>query len=222
MPVKKRKQNYEIICQDAIKWLKKQPEHSLENIITGIPDMEETGFNYKDYYDFFLEASKLCLTRTKKNGYTIFMNTDRKFQGQWLDKSHWFQTAIQELPMNSRPNLKWHKIILLRPPNSTHIQRPTYQHYLCFSYEKGPGEATPDVINCGTKLYKNASCPIPTQHSLEFLKRYSNHQNQIVDPFVGRGTTLIEAKKMGFINGIGVDLDPKQCKKTRQALEKIK
>jgi len=215
--------NYRVICQDALAWLKKQPLHSLDNIVTGIPDMEETGLDYKEYYDFFLEAAQLCLSRTKKKGYIIFMNTDRKFRGQWIDKSHWLQTAAQTIPRSKvKPQLKWHKIILLRQPDATHIQRPTYQHFLCFSYLNGPGEATPDVVYCGKKTYKNASCILPTQHSLKFIQRYSAHRDQVVDPFVGQGTTLIEAKKLKFKQGLGVDLDPKQCQKTRQALSKVK
>ena len=215
----KSKSNVNIICQDALKYLEKQPKHSIPNMITGIPDMEETGLNYQKYYDFFIKAVKLCLTRTHKKGYTIFMNTDRKYMKNWIDKSFWIQKAADELPPSNRPQLKWHKILLLRPANSTHIQRPTYQHYLCFSYEKGPGEATPDVMLCGKKNYKNAACSHGTIHALNFIKKYSFDPKSVADPFVGRGTILLQAKLLGFTDLLGIDLDPEQCKITQKVLE---
>lgn len=204
----------EIFCQDAIKWLKKQPNHSLENVVTGIPDFDETPYQtMPKYIEFFQLAVKLIFQKCKKDGYCLFMNTDRKYQKNWIDKSF----LIHQIAHQQKIPLKWHKIILLRPVGSTHIQRPTYQHYMCFSYQGGPGEATPDVITCGRKAYKNANCESGVKHAIGFLKRYAPAL-EVVDPFVGRGSILIEAKKAKFDRGIGVDLDPEQCRRTRSAL----
>ncbi len=41
----------------------------------------------------------------------------------------------------------------------------------------------------------------------QFLKRYTNENDWVLDPFVGSGTTLIECRKLNR-NGIGIDIDP--------------
>lgn len=206
--------NFKIINSDALKWLARQKDNSLPNIVTGIPDLDEVNMSTSNYITFFKKSINLIFKKLHPKSYAIFMMTDRKINKQWIDKSFFVQEAAHS---HSIP-LRWHKIILLRPVDSTHIQRPTYQHYLCFSKESGPGEATPDVMFCGKKAYKNASCPLATAHAINFLKLYS-HSNIIIDPFVGRGTTLLEAKKRGF-HGIGIDIDPKQCKETEKLLKK--
>lgn len=203
-----------IICQDALKWMKSQPNHSLDHVVTGIPDLDETPFTMTKYIEFFEQATDLIFKKIKPKAYAIFMVTDRKYQKRWIDKSY----LLQEAANRNKIPLLWHKILLFRPVGSTHIQRPTFQHYLCFSYQAGPGEATPDVMPCGKKQYKNATCPTGIEHSLDFIQRYSQlNPIHIVDPFVGRGTTLVAAQKRKF-TGTGIDLDPKQCRFARQAL----
>jgi len=211
----------EIICMDALKWLAKLDKNSLDHVVTGIPDLDETPFTMTKYIEFFEKATNLIFEKIKPNAYAIFMVTDRKYQKRWVDKSFLLQESAKK---NGIP-LMWHKILLFRPVGSTHIQRPTFQHYLCFSYQAGPGEATPDVMECGKKVYKNATCPNGIEHALDFIQRYSKtgkSKNKrapihIVDPFVGRGTTLISAQKRGM-TGTGVDLDPKQCREARRLL----
>lgn len=197
---------------DALKWLARQEINSLENIVTGIPDLDEVGMTHSKYLLFFKHAVQLIFQKLHPKAYAIFMVTDRKYQKQWIDKSF----LIQQIAFEYQIPLRWHKIILLRPVDSTHIQRPTYQHYLCFSKESGPGEATPDVIQCGKKSYKNASCPLATRQAIDFLKLYS-HFNTVIDPFVGRGTVLKEAQRSGF-SGIGIDKDSRQCRLARSLL----
>jgi len=203
---------FQIICSDALKWLAHQKDNSLPDIVTGIPDLDEVGMTHPKYLTFFKKSVNLIFQKLNPKSYAIFMITDRKFNKHWIDKGF----LIQESAQNNNIPLRWHKIILLRPVDSTHIQRPTYQHYLCFSKESGPGEATPDVMFCGKKVYKNASCPLATAHAINFLKLYS-HFDTVIDPFVGRGTVLKEAQKRG-LKGIGIDIDPKQCKETEQIL----
>ncbi len=197
-----------IICEDAFKWLKKQKDHSLDTVVTGIPDLDELeSLNKKDmtveeYSTFFRNAVELLLKKVQEDQYVILMQTDRKMKGQWVDKSYLANSVAQQLNVK----LLWHKIIQNR--DGTYLQRPTYTHLLAFSKNGSPGEAFPDIIQCGQHLYKNGSSPNATCHVMNFLKK-KGIQN-IVDPFTGRGTipyiaTLFE------INSIGIDIDPQQC-----------
>ena len=120
---------FTIVCSDALTWLRRQKDGSLPNIVTGLPDPDETGLSDDQYLKFFEQAVILILTKVRADGYCLFMNTDRKWNKSWLDKSHLIQSVADQVGVP----LRWHKIVLLREVDSTHIQRPTYQHYLCFS-----------------------------------------------------------------------------------------
>ena len=50
------------------------------------------------------------------------------------------------------------------------------------------------------------------------ILRYSNPGDLILDPFIGSGTTLVEAKLLGR-NGIGLDINPDATKLTRRHLQ---
>ena len=85
------------------------------------------------------------------------------------------------------------------------------------------GYRAEEIINTFGNSYKKKLIKYITQpnqkglvHAIEFVKRYST-STQVIDPFVGRGSTLEVAKKKG-LSGIGIDIDPQQCTKTRKAL----
>ena len=50
------------------------------------------------------------------------------------------------------------------------------------------------------------------------ILRYSKPGDMILDPFIGSGTTLVEAKLLGR-NGIGIDINPEATKLTRKHLK---
>jgi hypothetical protein len=198
-----------IICNDAFKWLHEQKDNSLDTIVTGIPDLDEleslnkNEMSVEEYSDFFRSAVELILKKVKKTEYAILMQTDRKMNGQWVDKSYLANSVANSLNVK----LMWHKIIQNR--EGIYLQRPTYTHLLAFSKNGTPGEAFPDIINCGQHLYKNASSPNATCYVMNFLKKKG--VKNVIDPFTGRGTIPYIAS-IFQINSIGIDIDPKQCK----------
>lgn len=213
LKVNVRRVYMEVVCADALEWLLKKPDKSLTNIVTGIPDPQEMSLDQNKYREFLAKVVGAIFDKVMDETYVMFMVTDRKKSGEWLDKSYLIQKVAEEHNMP----LKWHKIILHRDIDACHIQRPTYQHYLCFSRKLGPGSVTADVMLCGKKGYKNGSSPVGTQHAIEMIRKYSPHKS-VIDPFVGRGTTLVEARRQGLL-GIGIDLSLDQCKRATGALE---
>ncbi len=201
-----------IICDDAFRWLQSQKDNSLDTVVTGIPDLDEleelnkSEMSVEEYSNFFRSAVALVMRKVKDDQYAIFMQTDRKMKGQWIDKSYLANSVAEKLGYK----LLWHKIIQNR--EGTYLQRPTYTHLLAFSKNQGPGEAFPDIISCGQHLYKNGSSPNATCHVMNFLKKKGI--NSVIDPFAGRGTIPYIASLFD-INSIGIDIDPEQCKQAR-------
>jgi hypothetical protein len=197
-----------IICTDSLEWLKKQPDNTIPNFLTGICDMGETQMNLTKYLKFFNDVSTLMFKKLSKEGYCIFIQTDRKYNKTWIDKSN----ILTTIALNLGLKVIFHKIVLLREQDRTDLHRPTYAHMLCYAYPSmTTGAATPDVIPVSKRLYKNGTPILAAKRGLEFIKRYSKKNNTIVDPFVGRGTITVLANNIG-LNAFGIDIDPEQVK----------
>ena len=198
-----------VFCQDAIPWLEAH-KGALESITTSIPDASEVGLSKKDYIPFFRNAARLCLLATKPTGYTIFLQTDRKQDG-WIDKAYLIAGEAEALGHRTI----WHKIALRTDVGKTDLFRPTYSHMLCFSQAGPIGKPIADVVHRGPISYGNAFGAYAVEFVLQYLR--DRGIREVVDPFVGSGTTLAIANRLGM-RAIGVDIDPAQCKKALAAV----
>jgi tRNA G10 N-methylase Trm11 len=192
-----------LITADSLVWLSKQKQ--LSNVITGIPDLDETPFTLEEYLDFFKKIVALIFKKLDKNGYAIFVQTDRKYNKTWIDKS----AIITEISQKFGLKIIWHKIVLNRLPGKIDLYRPTYSHMLCYSYSNTTGAAFCDVIPISKRLYKNGTPLLPAKLAVEFIKKYN--PECIVDPFIGRGTIAAIAVHYG-LDCIGIDIDPDQIR----------
>jgi hypothetical protein len=204
--------DFQVVCADGIKWCQKH-KGLFPAIVTSAPDMSEVNKSEAAYIKFFRRCAAAVFGAVSDDGYAIFIQTDRKSNGL-IDKSY----LITDEAHNAGFRLMYHKIALIRDVDATDLYKPTFSHVLCYSKKGTPGSATPDVFMRGDVLYTNGMGIEATRRVLEFLK--TKHIDHVVDPFVGRGTTLIVAKHMGFKGGIGVDLDKKQCDEATKNLTK--
>lgn len=204
----------EIICQDALVWLKAQK--SLCNVVTGICDMDEMpGYNYEKYMKFFNDILDQIFSKLMPGCYAIFIQTDRKYNRTLIDKSAIISKSAEAHGLKTI----WHKIVLHRSVGGIDIHRPTYAHMLCYSIDGTTGAAVPDVLPVSERLYKNGTPTLAAQTALEFVKRYSKVP-VVIDPFVGQGTIAVIGASLG-LQVIGIDIDPEQCKITKQNLRGV-
>lgn len=194
----------EIFCQDALVWLPTQK--NLDSIVTSIPEMDEVGMNMADYLPFLRAAARACFAAVKDSGYAVFLQTDRKHRGHWVDKSYHISAAAEEAGFR----MVWHKIALRTDVGKTGLFRPTYGHMLCYTKTGLVGKPFPDVLGRGAITYRNAFGRDAVHRVCEYLK--AQGISTVVDPFVGSGTTLAAANELG-LHAIGVDIDPAQCAK---------
>jgi hypothetical protein len=208
--------NRSIICQDTQIWLKQQAKESIGNVVTGICDLDEIinlksnisskqKFSIDQYKTFFTSIAEKLMAITKPDGYCIFIQTDRKYEGQWIDKSYLLNKSAEKEGLR----LLWSKVVLLREVGHTDLHRPTYSHMMCFSKKAKPGATFPDVIDVSKILYKNGTPSLAAETAIKFISQYSPYKI-IVDPFVGQGTIVAYANAYG-LDAVGIDIDPEQC-----------
>lgn len=218
--------SYKVLCKDSKTWLKEQKDNSVPNFITGIPDLNELGSSYDDtkYLEFFNEISKLIFKKVKKDGYCIFIQTDRKYDGQLIDKSY----LLTDMAYKCGMKLLWHKIVCQRDVGKKDLFRPTYSHFLCYTVNGTPGVAFEDVLPVGGKLYENATPYNAAKSAAEFITKQSKKQKpqptdlpyQVVDPFVGQGTIGAACLQNG-LSFLGIDIDQTQCELTQKLLDSL-
>lgn len=61
--------------------------------------------------------------------------------------------------------------------------------------------------------------PFPLELASRLVRMFSFHDDTVLDPFCGTGTTMIAALRYGR-NSIGIDIDPEYCRMTAQYLKK--
>ena len=196
-----------VICSDAHIWLNNNKNNKA--IITSLPDMEEVGMDVNDWVNWIKKTCKLIIDSLDDNGIVIIYQTDRKYKGRILDKKTLISNEFIKLGYNNIFN----KIVLKQKPETTNLFRPTFTNLFGFSKKITSGKSTPDVINCGKMIYKNAMGLNACKTSIEFIKSKID-TNIIIDPFCGQGSILKIANEMGF-NSIGVDILKEQCIKAK-------
>jgi len=65
------------------------------------------------------------------------------------------------------------------------------------------------------------SCPIPIEVAERIIKSTTNENSLILDPFMGSGTTLVAAKKLGR-KAVGIEISEKYCEIAKKRLAQIK
>lgn len=204
----------QVINKDASKYLNGL-EDLLPSVFTSIPDPEEIGGSILEYEDFFKTIAAKIMVKTDPDGYAIFYQTDRKFEGGIISKAHLLMQVAKDYGLK----LIYHKICFTVEPGKKHLFRPGYTHLLCFSQNGTCGNVSPDVFHAGKKIYSNATGFNACQEVFSFLKKKDIHL--VYDLFCGRGSIAYIGKRYFDIEVISVDIDPDQCKKTEELLSTI-
>lgn len=227
----------ELLHYDSYLWLKSLKPNSVKNFVTALPDFQEViKFipTIEEYIKWFYTIVKLIFRATCKKGYCIFQQTDRKLSThltksgnqELLSKSYLIIKASKKKKMQ----LLWHKIGIYGEICDINTNRVGYSHILCFS-KSNIGDIYnifPDVIFAHTKMYNNSTATEIMNLIFEFLKKYMKRKYKnnkvlkydIVDPFIGQGTSGLFAQKYGF-SLLGIDISKYQVNKSKENILNI-
>jgi hypothetical protein len=200
----------QVLCTDAIEWLKGHSPESQTSLVASLPDISEFNLSLNDWKNWFIDTAKLVLAATPVNGVTLFYQTDIKIDGRWIDKAYLIQKAAEAI----QSHLLFHKILCRVPPGFETKGRPAYSHLLCFSRELSldVGKNNADVIpDLGDKTWERGMGLNASLMIAKFIKTQTETQT-VINPFCGEGSMLAAANLHG-LNAIGIERSPKRAKR---------
>ena len=197
----------EVICCNAFDKL--STAEPMRAVITSLPDASEVECGLAGYERWFIRSVRAVLQSVSREGVAIFYQGDRKHDGVLLSKSNLLCNTARSL----KYQFLWHKIVLRSLPGTVNLFRPSYLHLIAFSRSLRSGRATPDVIEPGATVYRNAmnvnAALVAARFAIEVAKASTIH-----DPFCGRGTVLAVANALGC-KSVGYDINEDQCAHAR-------
>ena len=203
----------EVICQDALLWLKEFDKISGHSFLGSLPDISEfPGHSLEEWKAWFQTTAELILSKTSPEGVTIFFQSDIKYQNVWIDKAFLIQKAAEKLGHH----LLWHKIFCRFPAGTITFGRPAYSHMLCFSKTVIPdlSKATADVVpDLGDKTWVRGMGLEASLVASQFILKQTSTRT-LVNPFCGEGSVLAAANHVG-LNAVGIERSPKRAEKAR-------
>lgn len=193
----------EVICCDAFDKLK--TIEPMKAVITSLPDASEVECGLAGYEEWFMRGVRAVLQSVTRDGVAIFYQGDRKHGGVLLSKS----TLLCNTARSLKYRLLWHKIVLRNRIGTVNLFRPSYLHLMAFSRSLRSGRATPDVIEPGPTVHRNAmnvnAAFVAVRFAIEIAKATTVH-----DPFCGHGTVLAVANALGS-KSVGFDINEDHC-----------
>jgi hypothetical protein len=203
----------DVICADAVEWLKSYSDPGGRSFLGSLPDISEfPGYSLSMWKDWFQATAELILEKTSKEGVTIFFQSDIKHNGLWVDKAYLVQKTAEKLGHE----LLWHKIFCRAPAGTVMFGRPSYSHMLCFSKTIIPdiSKSTADVIpNLGEKTWVRGMGLEASLLAASFVKKQTK-TDTLVNPFCGEGSVLSAANYVG-LHAIGIERSPKRAEKAK-------
>ncbi len=202
----------EIVCADAIAWMKARGRIDGACAVTSLPDVSEVGQTLPVWREWFLQAVRLVVDAVPADSAALFFQSDIKRDGAWIDKGALVIRAAED----AGARLLFHKIVCRRPPGMLTQGRPGFTHLVAVSRAmKCPDTLPiPDVItNAGRSLWVRAMGVRAAAHAVRFARDQVGAK-LIFDPFCGVGTIPAVANALG-LDAFGVELAKKRCEQSR-------
>jgi len=229
-----------IVCGDAVKVMKKLPDHSIDLIITSPPYnlKNSTGNGMKDGrggkwknaallngyshhndcmpHDEYVKWQRNCLTemvRLVAEDGAIFYNHKWRVQGGLLQDR---QDIVSDFPVR--------QILIWRRKGGLNFNPgyflPTYEVIYLIAGPKFKLAPKANALGDIWEFTQEMANKHPAAFPVELIDRIVSSTNSkiILDPFMGSGTTAISAINFNR-NFIGIDISPDYCKVARKRIK---
>jgi hypothetical protein len=215
IPAQPKTPTREVLCEDAVAWLRSSGPLSGSSVVSSLPDISEfSGHTVDQWTSWFVDTARLLLQSTPDEGVTVFYQSDIKCDGIWIDKGYLCQKAAE----GTGHHLVWHKIGCRAPAGTPTHGRCGYSHLLCFSrtVQAEHSTASADVLpTVGEKSWERGMGQAAAQCIASFIATHTQ-SHTIINPFCGQGMMLAAANAAG-LHSIGIERSPKRADQARVA-----
>lgn len=208
----------EVVCADAIPWLRERGVIAGACAVTSLPDVSEVGVALEVWREWFRGAVRLVVDAVPAESAAIFFQSDIKRDGEWIDKGAMVTRVAEE----AGARILFHKIVLRRPAGMLTAGRPGFTHLIAVSRAmKCPDMLPiPDVIaEAGEQKWVRAMGVRAAGHAVRFARDCVGpalgRAPVVVDPFCGVGTVLAVANALG-LEALGVEKARKRAEQARE------
>jgi hypothetical protein len=202
----------EIVCADAIAWMRARGQIDGACAVTSLPDVSEVRQTLTAWREWFLAAVHLVVDAVPDDSAALFFQSDIKRDGAWIDKGALVIRAAED----AGARVLFHKIVCRRPPGMLTQARPGFTHLIAVSRKMRCPDSLPipDLItDAGPSLWVRAMGVRAAAHAVRFA-RDQVRAKLIFDPFCGVGTTPAVANALG-LPALGIELAKKRCERAR-------
>lgn len=202
----------EVVCADAIPWMKERGVIAGACAVTSLPDVSEVGVALDVWRAWFLDAVRLVVAAVPEESAALFFQSDIKRDGEWIDKGAMVIRAAED----AGARVRFHKIVCRRPAGMLTAGRPGFTHFIAVSRAMKCPEvlAIPDVIvDAGEQKWVRAMGVRAAGHAVRFARDVVGAKT-VFDPFCGVGTVLAVANALG-IEALGVEKNRKRAEQAR-------
>lgn len=203
----------EVVCADAIPWLRERGRIAGACAVTPLPDVSETRMPLPAWRHWFLDTVQLVVDAVPDGSAAVFFQSDIKREGAWVDKGGFVIRAAED----AGARVLFHKIVCRRQPGLLTPGRPGYTHLIAVSRALRCPDALPipDVItDPGRQPWVRAMGIRAAAHAVRFA-RDQGKATVVLDPFCGAGTVLAVANALG-LDALGVERSYRRCEMARQ------
>ena len=200
---------------DAVQWLTSGGPRPSASFVTSLPDVSEVGVSLARWRSWFVDAAARVCDALTPDGLAIFVQTDLRHQGRWIDKS----ALVAEGAGRVGAELLCKKIVCRRPPGSRSSAGASFSSLLVYGRGRALDPALPDVIpdvilDPGPATWVRGVGRDACAAAVHLVQRYAPSSTVIVDPFCGEGMTLAVANALGLA-AVGVERNQKRAAKAR-------
>lgn len=202
----------EIICAEAIAWMKARGRIEGACAVTSLPDVSELGKTLAVWREWFVGATRLVVESVPDESAAVFFQSDIKRDGTWIDKGALVIRAAEA----AGARVLFHKVVLRRPAGTLTQGRPGFTHLIAVSRALRCPDVLPipDVIaDAGLSLWVRAMGVRAAAHAVRFARDQVGAK-LIFDPFCGVGTVPAVANALG-LDALGIELARKRCEQAR-------
>lgn len=203
----------EIICADAIPWLRERGAVEGTCVVTSLPDVSEVNLKLEAWRVWFLEAVRLCVAATPEAGAAVFFQSDIKHEGAWVDKGSLVVRAAED----AGARVLFHKIVARRQPGLLTLGRPGFTHLIAVSRALRCPDTLPIpdiIVDAGRQPWVRAMGVRAAAHAVRFVRDQAKAR-VVLDPFCGVGTIPAVANALG-VDALGVEKARKRAEQSRE------